>query len=153
MKILSIEIRNLNKFLKHFENLGYEVVEGPHAILTDDSEIGVWYVRRDNDIKAEIMAHYVDTHYWALMNISSSTSDKEIIRALIMAQGMNLWRVPVEPIIVTIYEDALGKNIEKYSDDYESVEAIEAVRHYLVHKDAKVLEKVHPYFRLKRVNT
>lgn len=153
MRVVNIEVKNLNKLLKYFEDLGYEVVEGPHAILTDDSEIGVWYVYKNNSIRAEIMAHYVNSHYRALMNLSSSASDREVIEALISVKGVNLWRAPVEPVVITIYEDLLEEQIKKYSDDYESRDAIDAVNHYLTFKESKILKEVLSQFKLKKANT
>ena len=150
MRVLSVEIKNLNKLLKYFEDLGYKVVEGPHAILTDDSEVGVWYIYKNNDIRAEIMAHYVDSHYRALMNLSSSASDKEVIEALISVKRVNLWRAPVEPVVITIYEEGLEKQIEKYNDDYESKEAMDAVNHYLTFKGSKILKELLSQLKLKK---
>ncbi len=143
MKILKLMVKDLNRFLKYVERLGLRVSEGEHAVLTDDSEVGTWYVYgSEGKLVAEIIAHYVDTHYQVLMKLSSSPSDSEIIRVLIESKYMRFWRAPVEPVYIFLHDERLESQVASYVDDYECQEAAEAVQHYLSKsKEPNVLEK------------
>lgn len=139
-RALLMVIRDLNRFLNLFRKRGFKVEEGTHAVLTDGSEVGSWRVLQGDKSIAEILSHYVDSHYYELIKLPDDAEDRKIIEALIRAEAHGLWRVPVEPVLLLLFEESAEELLRGYSDEYPSEEAREAARHYLEHHGARVLK-------------
>ncbi|MCS7098925.1 MAG: hypothetical protein RMH84_03465 [Sulfolobales archaeon] len=126
--MIRLEVRDLNKLLKYVADLGYTITEGPHAVLEDSSEVGYWVITRESRVVGEIIAHYVDNHYYALV-VSEGASNEEVLEALLRADRAERWRAPVEDVVV-IGEEEILTALSKYVDEVPSEEAVEAVAHY-----------------------
>ncbi|MEM1682165.1 MAG: hypothetical protein QXI06_02930 [Sulfolobales archaeon] len=126
--MLKLRVWDLNKLLKHLADLGYTISEGPHAVLHDGSEVGYWILTKDSQIVGQVIAHYIDNHYYALMKTEGAT-DSEVIEALIRAEHGEMWRTPVEDVVVIAVEEVL-ESIVKYADTIPNKEAEEALAHY-----------------------
>lgn len=136
--MMRLKVRDLNKLLKYFADLGYTIVEGPHAVLHDGSEVGSWTLLKGSDVVGEVIAHYIDSHYYALMK-TEGASDKEVMEALLHVRSAGLWRVPVEEVVLIASED-LFKEVVKYEDNIPSEEAEEALAHYEL-RATKVIDR------------
>ncbi|MCX8185459.1 MAG: hypothetical protein RMI56_03195 [Sulfolobales archaeon] len=126
--MLRLGVKDLNNLLKFIASLGYTITEGPHAVLHDSSEVGYWIITRESKVVGEIIAHYVDNHYYALTE-SESDSDEEVLQALLRADIAEKWRAPVEDVVVVGEEEVLAA-LSKYVDQLPNEEAAEAVAHY-----------------------
>lgn len=126
--MLKLKVRDLNKLLKYFADLGYTISEGPHAVLHDGSEVGYWVITRGSEVVGQVVAHYIDRHYYALMK-TEGAPDREVIEALMRAEQGEMWRVPVEEVIVIAAEE-IAEKVVKYVDSIPTAEAEEALSHY-----------------------
>jgi len=134
MVLFFIEVRDLDKFTEYLKNSCCEVEFENHVVDTDSSEYVLMMIRRRGNpqIGCVALAHFVDHHYYAVMNLPPSHTDRELIQALIEAENGVKWRAPVEPMIVAcISEDDIVKVLQLYSDALPGKEALEAVDHYL----------------------
>lgn len=136
--MLKLGIRDLNKLLKYFADLGYTISEGPHAVLHDGSEVGYWVLTKGSQIVGQVIAHYIDRHYYALMK-TEGAADREVIEELMRAEHGEMWRVPVEDVVVIAMDEVIESAV-KYADSIPSAEAEEALRHY-EQKPTKVIER------------
>ncbi len=136
--MMRLEVRDLNKLLKYFADLGYTIVEGPHAVLHDGSEVGSWTLLKGSEVVGELIAHYIDSHYYALMK-TEGASDREVMEALLHVHSAELWRVPVEEVVLIASED-LSREIVKYEDSIPSEEAEEALAHYKL-RETKIIDR------------
>lgn len=122
-------VKNLNKFMEYLRSVhGLSLVEGTHAVLPDGSEVGTWCGAKDGKFVVCFASHYIDRHYDALRKLPENASDSELLRALIEADR-DLWRAPVEPLIVVGFEDWIARAIYSYEDDAPS-ESAEALKHF-----------------------
>jgi len=126
--LMRLGVKDLNRLLKYFADLGYTIAEGPHAVLHDGSEIGSWTLLKESRVVGEVIAHYIDSHYYALMR-TEEASDNEVLEALLHAHSAELWRVPVEDVVLIASEELL-REIVKYEDRIPTKEAEEALAHY-----------------------
>ncbi len=123
------EINDLNKFMDYLRReCGLEIVEGSHAVLPDGSEIGTWCGARDGKFVVCFASHYIDKHYDALRKLPPDASDTEVLRALIEA-NRDVWRVPVEPVVILGLEDFVARAITNYADSVPE-DGIEALKHF-----------------------
>ncbi len=121
-------VKDLNRLLRFLADLGYTVSEGPHAVLPDGSEVGHWILTRGSRVVGQVIAHYVDSHYYVLMK-TEGAPDREVLEALVGAEARGVWRVPVEDVVVVADPEVL-EALVKYSDELPSEEAAEALSHY-----------------------
>jgi len=135
-----LRVRDLDRLIKYLMDLGYTISEGPHVVLPDDSEVGYWILTKESQVVGEIIAHYVDNHYYALMR-TSGASDSDMLRALIEAEYGRRWRTPVEEVVAIVASEDLRAALEAYSDEIPTAEAEEALRHY-ESRGTKVIEKL-----------
>ena len=141
-RMVLMVVKDLNNLLNLFRSRGYSVVEGTHAVLEDGSEVGTWSIRQGEEEVAEVLSHYVDTHYYELMKLPSSAGDSEIIDALMRAELRGIWRVPVEPVVLVLRRDELESVVDSYRDEYPSEEAREAAKHYLERYRREVIREL-----------
>jgi len=138
--MMVLRVRDLDRLIKYLMDLGYTISEGPHVVLPDDSEVGYWILTKESQVVGEIIAHYVDNHYYALMR-TSGASDSDMLRALIEAEYGRRWRTPVEEVVAIVASEDLRAALEAYSDEIPTAEAEEALRHY-ESRGTKVIEKL-----------
>jgi len=139
--MLKVRVRDLIKFIEYVRSLGVDVVEGPHIVLTDSSEVSSWYLRLGTSNIGYIVAHYVDNHYLALHKLGDDATDREILEALIKADSEPKWAIPVEPVIVflTNVSDkirAFIKMLKEYKDEYPKANGDEILKEYLSNKNS-----------------
>ena len=127
--MMVLRVRDLDRFIRYLVDLGYTVSEGPHAVLPDDSEVSYWILSKESQVVGEVVAHYVDNHYYALMK-TPWASDRELLQALLEAEQRRRWRVPVEEVVAIVASEELRAALETYSDEVPTAEAEEALRHY-----------------------
>ncbi len=138
--MMVLRVRDLDRLIRYLMDLGYTISEGPHAVLPDDSEIGHWILTKESQVVGEIIAHYVDNHYYALMR-TSGASDSDVLRALVEAEHGRRWRAPVEEVVAIVASEDLRAALEAYSDEIPTAEAEEALRHY-ESRGTKVVERL-----------
>lgn len=126
--MLRLRVWDLNRLLRHFADLGYTISEGPHAVLHDGSEVGYWTITKESRVVGQVVAHYVDRHYYALMK-TEGASDEEVLEALLRAERGETWRVPVEDVVIIATEE-VARELAEYADSIPSAEAEEAYLHY-----------------------
>ncbi len=130
MKLITIAVKNLDRLLDVFKSKGYEVVLGPHSVLTDNSEIEEIRITRNGFLKAIIIAHYISQYYKVIID-TEGCSDNEVLEALLKAKySSQRWRVPVNPVAILVADDEVISVIDKYSDDYPCEEASRYLRIY-----------------------
>jgi len=143
MVLLFVEVHDLDKYVEYLKSSCCEVEFENHVVDTDSSEYVLMVIRRRGNpqIDCVALAHFVDHHYYAIMNLPPSHTDRELIRALIEAENGAKWRAPVEPVIIAcISEDEVVRVLQMYSDALPGKEALEAVDNYLSsHGDSKLL--------------
>ncbi len=129
MRIISIEVKDLDKLLEKIKATGLDVEYGPHAVLLDHSEVAGVRVKAGDTDKAVIIAHYITPYYRA--ELSGKTSDDEYLEELLKIKhsGEN-WRIPVNPLIVIVFDDELVKLLEEYSDEYPVPDGARLVEEY-----------------------
>ena len=127
--MMVLRVRDLDRLIRYLIDLGYTVSEGPHAVLPDDSELGYWVLTKGSQVVGEVIAHYVDNHYYALMK-APGASDRDILRALLEAEYGRRWRAPVEEVVAIVASEELRAALEAYSDEAPTAEAEKAVKHY-----------------------
>ncbi|NPA96634.1 MAG: hypothetical protein GXO32_03430 [Crenarchaeota archaeon] len=129
MFVIVKRVRDLNKFIDFLRReCGLEIVEGSHAVLPDGSEVGTWCGARDGKFVVCFTSHYIDKHYDALRKLPPDADDVELLRVLIEADR-DVWRAPVEPVVVIGLEDWVARPIARYDDSAPS-EGAEALRHF-----------------------
>ena len=129
MFVLVKGVRDLNRFIDFLRReCGLEIVEGSHAVLPDGSEVGTWCGARDGRFVVCFTSHYIDRHYDALRKLPPDADDAEVLRALIEADR-DVWRVPVEPVVVVGLEDWIARPITRYEDSVP-IEGVEALKHF-----------------------
>jgi len=127
--MMVLRVRDLDRLVRYLIDLGYTVSEGPHAVLPDDSEVGYWVLTKGSQVVGELVAHYVDNHYYALMKAPGG-SDREVLQALLEAERGRRWRAPVEEVVAVVVSEELRAALEAYTDEVPTAEAEEALRHY-----------------------
>ena len=133
-------VRDLNKFMDYLRNVhGLTLIEGSHAVLPDGSEVGTWCGAKDGKFVVCFASHYIDRHYDAMRRLPNDVDDSELLRALIEADR-DLWRAPVEPVIVIGFEDWVARAVWSYEDEVPG-ESVEALKHFEDHGSSRELFK------------
>ena len=130
MKIIVMDARDLDKLFKTLRDHGYTVEESTNTVMTDNSELGEWNIKKNNTSVGKIIAHYIRHYYAALRQLPANASDKQVLETLLKAKySENKWASPVEPILL-IVEDELSELLRNYRDDYPNREAETLVLDY-----------------------
>ncbi len=141
-KSLWIDAKDLDKLVSRIKELAGEAKSGPHAVLADGSEVEqIDFISEKGEIKARLIAHYVDHHYAATKDLPEDVSDSELIEVLVRAEASKRWRAPVEPVYVEAVEE-IARELEGYSDDYPCDEARESVEHYQRRSSGSLLKRI-----------
>ncbi len=141
MKIIVMSIRDLDKLFEKLREHGYVVEESTNTVMTDNSELGEWDIKKNNTPVGKIIAHYIRHYYAALQELPSNASDKQILETLLQAKySRNKWASPVEPVLL-IVEDEISEILRNYRDEYPSKEAEALVTEYMS-RGVEVMTKV-----------
>ena len=124
-------IKDLKGFRDFLKSRGYDVVEGPHAVLTDSSEVCSWEIVRNGNTVAQLVAHYVDHHYLATATLPEQAEDSDIIKALVESELGGKFIVPVEPVIISSSDGEFLELVKGYRDEFSCEEAEKAFKHYI----------------------
>ncbi len=141
MKIIVMDTRNLDKLFETLRKHGYNVEESTNTVMTDNSELGEWDIKKGNKPVGKIIAHYIRHYYAALQELPPDAGDKQVLEVLLKAKySKDKWASPVEPILM-IVEDEVSEILKNYKDDYPSKDAEVLVMEYRT-KGVEVMTKV-----------
>ncbi|WFO75529.1 hypothetical protein J4526_01125 [Desulfurococcaceae archaeon MEX13E-LK6-19] len=129
-KLLVMNVKDLDNFIKYLKEKGYNIIEGQHAVLTDNSEIEEFHIIKNNELKGLMLAHYITPYYKTIIE-NKDKSDEEILKALIKTKhSTEKWRTPVNPIALIIEDPTIENAIKDYKDDYPSLDARKYSEYY-----------------------
>ncbi len=130
MKLITMDVKDLNKLLKTLMDHGYQIERGVHAVLLDNSEVEEIYVKKSNEVKAVIVTHYITSYYKAIVE-NYDKDDKELLQALIKVKySGDKWASPVNPVALLTEDNELINILDNYEDKYPSEEAKYYVEYY-----------------------
>ncbi len=120
MLILSIDIKNLKKFIEYIRISGYNVIEDVHSVLEDSSELLTMYILdKLYNIVAILLVHYIDSHYAFLVDLPQGANDITLLMNLLnINKSKDFWQTPVEPLIAIIFNEDVVRIINRYNDEY-----------------------------------
>ncbi|MCD6300631.1 MAG: hypothetical protein J7L82_01000 [Staphylothermus sp.] len=131
MRIVKLEVKDLENLLKKVREHGYVVEQGPHAVLLDHSELSSYVVKKDDKVVAEIVAHYLTQYY--LVEMKEVSNDDDYLREPLRIKNSGVkWSIPVNDVLVIIHIDdnEFIDLIEKYSDVFPIENGEEVIKHY-----------------------
>jgi len=130
MKIIVMDTRDLDKLFRTLKRHGYSVEESTNTVMTDNSELGEWDIKKNGIPVGKIIAHYIRHYYAALQELPPDASDKQVLETLLRAKySGNKWASPVEPVLM-IVEDEVSEILKNYKDEYPNKEAEILVMEY-----------------------
>ncbi|OYT40899.1 MAG: hypothetical protein B6U89_00725 [Desulfurococcales archaeon ex4484_58] len=129
MKIITLNVKNLDKLVKELESKGYSIEHGSHAVLLDHSELTSFRVRKNGKEYGVFIIHYITPYY--RVEASNIVDDEEYLRRLIeIRHSGEKWGIPVNPIYAIIFNDEIINFLENYNDDYPVKDGEELVNVY-----------------------
>ncbi len=129
MKIMLIDVKDLEKLFEWFRNHGFELEYGPHTVLLDHSELISVRIKRDGREAGFLIAHYITPYY--RVEAKDVEDEEEYLRELLRVKhGDEKWSIPVNPVILVSLRDELVKEIENYSDEYPVDDGEKLVKTY-----------------------
>jgi hypothetical protein len=132
MRIISFNVKDLDKFTELLKSKGYSVEYGPHAVLLDHSELSTITVKKNNDVLMILIAHYITPYY--RVEVSGVSSEDEYLEKLISVKHSGeKWSIPVNPLIALIYNNELLDLVSNYSDSYPISDGEKLVKYYREH--------------------
>ncbi len=132
MKIISKEIKDLDRLLGYLERHGYTFEEGTHAVLLDHSEVSRFAIIKNGKMAALALVHYLSPYYRVEMK-DIDNEDQYLQELLIVRHSGEKWRIPVEDAIFIVFDDRLEDLLSSYDDYYPVSDGEELVAHYLKH--------------------
>ena len=138
MKILLINVRNLEALEAFLKEKGVKIVKGPHMVLEDQSEFEKWEIVKNDATVGEAYIHFIDHHFGAIIKLKENVSDREFIIALIESED-NKWAVAVEPVLIIIDDEELSGSLLEYNDEFKNEEAKSAYNYYIEHDYRKIV--------------
>ena len=138
MKILLINVRNLESLEKFLEEREARIIKGPHMVLEDQSEFEKWEIVKNDATVGEAYIHFIDHHFGAIIKLGENVSDREFIRALIESED-NKWTVAVEPVLMIIDDEELSSSLLEYDDEFKNEKAKSAYNYYKEHGYRKIV--------------
>jgi hypothetical protein len=132
MKIISFNVKDLDRFLELLKSRGYSIEYGPHAVLLDHSELSTIIIRKNNDVLMTLVAHYI-TPYYRVEASGVSDEDEYLEKLISIKHSGEWWRIPVNPLIAIIYDDELLDLLNNYADSYPISDGERLVRYYREH--------------------
>jgi len=120
MLVLSIDVKDLKRFMEYMRSNSFNVVEDVHSVLEDSSELLIMYVFDEkNNLSAILLAHYIDSHYASIVDLPQEADDMMLLRSLLDAnRSGDFWQAPVEPVLAVIFNENILRVINRYSDEY-----------------------------------
>ncbi|MEM0506357.1 MAG: hypothetical protein QXW58_03750 [Thermosphaera sp.] len=129
IKVYSLTVKNLLKFIDALKTLGYVIDEGPHAVLEDNSEVSLFKGYRGGEIEFIIVSHFLTQYYKAVLE--SPTTDEEFLGKLLeLKYSGERWSIPVSPVYIVTFNDALEGFLNSYMDEYPIENGEEIVNKY-----------------------
>ncbi|MEM1779765.1 MAG: hypothetical protein QXU22_04695 [Desulfurococcaceae archaeon] len=126
----SINVKDLDSFIKKLQDNGYVIVYGPHAVLEDHSEISVIKIYKGSELVAIAVAHYISQYYRAVIS-ESYVDDKEFLERLLeIRYSGEKWSIPVNPVYVILFDNSPENILSNYSDEYPVKDGEELVKIY-----------------------
>ncbi|RLG84736.1 MAG: hypothetical protein DRO40_00115 [Thermoprotei archaeon] len=123
VKLITMNVRDLDNLINKIVNSGYKIEYGAHAVLPDNSEIEEIYVFKNERLLGIVIAHYISQYYKVIIE-NEEADDSTILKKLLEVKySNNKWRTPVSPIAVLTDDDELVRIFEKYKDEYPCDEA------------------------------
>ena len=117
LRVVRIPVRDVDKFVEYLRARGYEVEEGPHTVLVDQSEVVSVKVEREGVIQGYAVVHFITPYY--RVELRGLQDDKEYLRALLEVKySEEKWRIPVDDVAVVALSEELVQMLEGYSDEY-----------------------------------
>ena len=152
VKLITTNIRDLDKLINTVINSGYRIEQGTHAVLPDNSEIEEIFIFKGERLHGIVIAHYISQYYKVIVE-NENADDSTILKKLLEVKySKNKWRTPVSPIAI-LTDDELVDILEKYKDEYPCDDARKLSNFYKeknpVNKDiisgllARALEKLY----------
>ncbi|RLG83137.1 MAG: hypothetical protein DRO40_05620 [Thermoprotei archaeon] len=152
IKLITTNIRDLDKLINTVINSGYRIEQGTHAVLPDNSEIEEIFIFKGERLHGIVIAHYISQYYKVIVE-NENADDSTILKKLLEVKySKNKWRTPVSPIAI-LTDDELVDILEKYKDEYPCDDARKLSNFYKeknpVNKDiisgllARALEKLY----------
>jgi len=152
IKLITTNIRDLDKLINTVINSGYRIEQGTHAVLPDNSEIEEICIFKGERLHGIVIAHYISQYYKVIVE-NENADDSTILKKLLEVKySKNKWRTPVSPIAI-LTDDELVDILEKYKDEYPCDDARKLSNFYKeknpVNKDiisgllARALEKLY----------
>lgn len=136
-----MDTRDLDKLFETLRKHGYIVEESTNTVMTDNSELGEWDIKKNNTLVGKIIAHYIRHYYAVLRELPPNASDKQILETLLQAKySENKWASPVEPVLMIVGDD-MSEILKNYKDNYPNKEAEILVMEYRS-KGVEVMTKV-----------
>jgi len=118
VKLITMNIRDLDNLINTVINSGYKIEQGTHAVLPDNSEIEEIYIFKDERLLGIVIAHYISQYYKVIVE-NEDADDSAILKKLLEVKySKNKWRTPVSPIAILIADNELVDVLEKYEDEY-----------------------------------
>ncbi|MET1159755.1 MAG: hypothetical protein ABWW65_02230 [Thermoprotei archaeon] len=129
MKIVLLEAKDLDNLVNALRSSGYEIEEGPHAVLFDQSEVLEITLRKNSTRAGILIAHYITPYYRA--ETAETDNDEEYLRELIrIKHSGEKWSIPVNPIIIIAFDKDLLSILDSYSDKYPVPDGETLVENY-----------------------
>ena len=129
MKIVLLSVKDKDRFIEAFREKGYEVEEGSHTVLLDHSELISYKVRKNNEVYAVLIIHFITPYY--RVELENIKDENEYLRKLLRVKhGNEKWGIPVSPVIIVVLNDEVISLVENYSDDYPVSDGEELVNKY-----------------------
>jgi len=129
VKVLLVDVKNLENLVNTLKEKGYKLELGPHSVLLDHSEVLSISVMRSSSREAIIIAHYITPYYRVeTLNIDSDEAYlKELVKVKYSGEK---WSIPVNPVIVLAFSEDLVRILENYRDDYPVPDGEDLVKEY-----------------------
>lgn len=127
MKIIQINVRDLDSFLNKFIDSNYKVEYRIHVVLTDCSELVSIKVKKENTDVLVLIAHYITQNYLSKTigehedRVNTNTCDKT---------SSVEWRIPVNPVIAIVLDNRVMNILSNYRDNYPVDNGEELVNRY-----------------------
>lgn len=113
MRIIQINVRDLDSFIKKLAEYNYVVEYKSHVVLSDGSELINAIAKKNNKEHFVFIVHYIAEHY---LNKPSEVS--EVVETTSDRQYINEWRIPVNPVIAIVLNNEAMNILTSYRDNY-----------------------------------
>ncbi len=130
MKIVLVRVNDLDDFTGFIVGRGFSVSRGSHAVLLDHSELETIRISRGDELVALIVSHYISEYY--RVEYRGVEDEDEYLRELLRVKHSGEhWRIPVNPLIVIVFDDSFIDVLNEYrAGEYPVSDGGRLVEHY-----------------------